>query len=186
MATLVLDSSHKYLAVGVIKNDELVASKQDILRQKQSEFLVTYIKEVLEMAKIDKKEIDTIVLTQGPGSYTGLRIAMTFAKVFALTQDIEIYTINTLLSLSGLNNGFCLIDARSKRVFGAYIENGHVVDEKIYKIDEIKNLNIDFIGDVELLNREAQAINVIKNILDLKFAWTRVENIDLLVPNYYQ
>ncbi|HZJ87380.1 MAG TPA: tRNA (adenosine(37)-N6)-threonylcarbamoyltransferase complex dimerization subunit type 1 TsaB [Erysipelothrix sp.] len=184
MTTLIIDSSHKYLAVGIVQNDKIIANKQAILKQQQSEYLISYIKDVLEMANVDKKNIHNIVLTDGPGSYTGMRISMAFAKVFALTHKINVYTINTLYSISGLNDGFLFLDARSKRVFGAFKENGELKDQKIYQLDEVKELDVDLIGDVELLNMQEQAINVVKNILVNKNKWVKVENIDLLSPKY--
>lgn len=184
MSTLIIDSSHKYLAVGLVKNDEIIYKKQDILKQKQSEYLITYIQDVLKNGHMNKEDITEIVLTDGPGSYTGMRIAMTFAKVFVLTQDIKINTINTLRSVAGKNDGFVFLDARSKRVFGAFIENGTLIEERIYTLDELEVMNANFIGDVELLDKKEQNIDVIQNILDLKTFWKEVENPDLLSPRY--
>ncbi len=184
MNTLIIDSSHKYLAVGIVQNDTILAQKQEILKQQQSEFLISYIKDVLDMAKIDKKDIHKIVLTDGPGSYTGMRVSMTFAKVFALMNDVEIYTINTLHSVSGLKNGFVFLDARSKRVFGAFKENGALKDQKIYQLDEIKEFDVELIGDVELLEQDIQEIHVIENIKNNQNHWVHVENVDLLSPKY--
>lgn len=184
MITLILDTSHKYLAVGICKDNQILASKQEMLKQKQSEYLISYINDMLQEAKIDKSDIDKIVVTDGPGSYTGLRIALTFVKVFALVQNVEVYTINTLLSLIGNNKGFVLLDARSKRVFGAKVDNMQLFDQKIYMLDELKEIQEDFYGDVSLLGLEEKEISVIQNIIEVQSQWKRVDNIDTLSPRY--
>ena len=184
MTTLILDTSHKFLVVGLVRDDQIKAFKQENLKQKQSEFLITYIQTVLKEANIDKSEIDTIVLTDGPGSYTGLRIAMTFSKVFGLTQDVKIYTINTLLSISGLRDGFVMLDARSKRVFGAYVSQGELKDEAIYKLDALNLDKIDVYGDASLMGREDNYGNIVENILSLQNRWQSIEDIDTLSPRY--
>lgn len=184
MNTLIIDSSNKYLAVGIVVDGQIVSKKQDILKQKQSEYLITYVQDVLKEAELDRLDIDAIVLTDGPGSYTGMRIAMTFAKVFALTKPIQLYTLNTLLSLTQEKNGFVFLDARSKRTFGAFLENGKLRDEKVYTLDEIKEFNIPLCGDVELLGKDAQEVDVVGNILAQKDAWQEVKDPNLLSPRY--
>lgn len=185
MNTLIIDTSHKYLAVGVAVDNMLVAKKQALMNKKQSEFLLTYVDEVIKEAGLMPLSIDEVVLTSGPGSYTGLRIGMTFAKTFALANHtLKIYKINTLLSLSGLKTGFTFIDARSARVFGAFVSNGLVRDERIYSLEELKTIQDDLFGDLNLLEKEEIEPNIIENILSVKNAWILEENIDLLVPDY--
>ena len=184
LATLILDSSHKLLAVGIIKDDKIVASKQEPMNKRQSENLIPFIEAVLLEANINKKEITEIVLTDGPGSYTGLRIAMAFTKVFALTQDIKVYTISTLLSVAGLREAFVILDARSKRVFGGKTKNGIVSDNRIYTLDELDPKDTTYLGDVSILGKEDIFPSIVSNIYDLKDVWNPVENIDLLVPRY--
>lgn len=184
MTTLILDTSHKFLVVGIVKNDKIIAFKQDNLRQKQSEYLVSYIQSVLKEASIDKSEIDSLVVTDGPGSYTGLRIAMTFAKVFALTQEIKVYTINTLLAIAGKRDGFVMLDARSKRVFGANVNQGKIDNESIYKLSELELDNKTVYGDASLVGFEDNYGNIVQNILDLKEYWHHIDDVDILSPRY--
>ncbi len=184
MATLILDTSHKLLAVGIVKDNQVLASLQEDMRQKQSEKLFYFIESVLNKANISKKEIDSIVLTDGPGSYTGLRIAMTFTKVFALTQDIKVYTISTFLSISGKKDGFVMLDARSKRVFGAHVKDGVVLDTDTYNLSDISEAWGPFYGDTSLIGLENHFGEVVFNINELKESWKVVESIDTLSPRY--
>ena len=87
---LLIDTSDKYLTVGVSSNDEIVYSTSFEAWQRQSEFLVVEIKKALASINIELKDIDTIVCGLGPGSYTGVRIALTFAKVLASTTNVNL------------------------------------------------------------------------------------------------
>ena len=185
MLTLIIDTSHKYLVVGLANNEGLIVEKQDELKQQQSEFLLPYINDVFKESGLDKKDITQIVVTDGPGSYTGMRIALTFVKTLSIAMpDVQVYTINTLLTLTGLNNGFAFIDGRSKRIFGAYIKDGQVFDERIYQLEELLEINQPLYGDTHLIELMEPEISIAQNILDLKDSWEKVDNIDLLVPRY--
>lgn len=185
MLVLMIDTSHKYLAVGLANEEGLLVEKQDQLKQQQSEFLLPYINDVFKTSGLDKRDITHVVVTDGPGSYTGMRIALTFVKTLSLAvPDIEVYTLNTLLTLTGLNSGFAFIDGRSKRIFGAYIEDGQVIDERIYQLEELLDINQPLYGDTNLIELMEIETSICQNMLDLKDFWKKVENIDLLVPRY--
>ncbi|CAM3559504.1 tRNA (adenosine(37)-N6)-threonylcarbamoyltransferase complex dimerization subunit type 1 TsaB [Erysipelothrix urinaevulpis] len=185
MLTLIIDTSHKFLAVGLVDGEKINANKQAVVRKQQSEFLIPFINDILTQTQTSKKSIKSIVVTNGPGSYTGMRIALTFVKTLWLTQpDLEVFTVNTLLSLSGSKSGFSMIDARSKRVFGAFVSEGQVMDEKIYQLEDVKEIEGNIFGDIALLDLEESKIDVVQNILDVKSSWQPVEVVDTLVPRY--
>lgn len=184
MIQLIIDTSHRFLATGIVKDNTLVSYKQEEMKQKQSEYLISFIQDVIEEANISKKDINEIVVTDGPGSYTGMRIALTFVKVFALTQDIKVYTINTLYSVIGKYDGFVMLDARSKRVFGAKVIEGNLIDDRIYQLDELENLDLEKFGDTSLIDVEEKPYNIIQNIVDRKDKWRLVDNVDTLSPRY--
>ena len=57
MLVLMIDTSHKYLAVGLANEEGLLVEKQDQLQQKQSEFLLPYINDVFKTSGLDKRDI---------------------------------------------------------------------------------------------------------------------------------
>ena len=186
MNTLIIDTSHNLLVVGLAINGVLVESFQDHVSKKHSEQLLIKVKSITENNNITPNQINEIVVTDGPGSYTGMRIGITFVKTFALTNTkLKIYKIDTLLSLSGLSSGFALLDARSKRVFGAYVENGIVNEERVYNLDELNLEGLKLFGDSHLIDgRDSEFGDISQNILSLRDKWTLVDNIDVLVPRY--
>ncbi|CAM4226838.1 tRNA (adenosine(37)-N6)-threonylcarbamoyltransferase complex dimerization subunit type 1 TsaB [Erysipelothrix inopinata] len=185
MNTLIIDTSHTCLVTGVAIDSKLVAYKQENVGKRQSEYLITFVSEVLEKANLQSSDIDEVVVTNGPGSYTGMRIGLTFVKTWSLVNtEMKIYTVDTLLSLAGMKDGFSFIDARSKRVFGAYIEKGNVKDERVYTLDELETINQPLFGDLSLVGKETEYGNICSQILEVRDMWNIVENPDLLVPNY--
>ncbi len=185
MLGLIIDSSHRYLAVALVEEKTILYKKEEEMARRQSEMLLPFVDEVFKKSQKSIEELDYLVVTDGPGSYTGMRIGLTFAKVLALTmpEDFKVYRVNTLLSLSGQEKGFSFIDARAKRVFGAYVEKGQVFEEKAYKISEIPE-ECELFGDLNLLEKEEKKFSICENILSVKDAWIEVEDVDKLVPRY--
>lgn len=185
MKTLIVDTSHRYLAVGVAVDGVLVASKKEELNKQQSEYVLPFVQDVLRQAGLTLQDLNQIAVTDGPGSYTGMRIGITFVKTVAMVlENLEVYKVNTLLSLSGKEDVFAFIDARSGRTFGAYCKAGTIVDERVYMVEEIADIEVPLVGDTQLLGQEPQNISVLENILQVKDSWEKVENVDILVPRY--
>lgn len=185
MNTLIIDTSHRYLAVGLVKDGLVVAQKQEEMNKQQSEYLVPFVEEVLETAGMSVQDLNQVVVTDGPGSYTGMRIGITFVKSIAMVMDhLKVYKVNTLLSLSGLSDCFSFIDARSGRVFGAYCNQGTISDENVYQVDDLTSISKPLVGDIQILGQERTQVDVIANILAVQKSWTLVPNPDVLVPRY--
>lgn len=185
MNTLIIDTSHSLLAVGFAKDNTLEVAKIEALNKQQSEYLLPFVQEVLKKANTSLQELDRIVVCDGPGSYTGMRIGITFVKSIAMVlPDVKVYTVNTLLSLSGLNDVFAFIDARSGRTFGAYCNQGVISEEGVYQVDDLEAIKKDKVGDVHLLGETTNYGNVLQNILDVQSAWVGIDNVDVLVPRY--
>jgi len=61
-----------------------------------SEKITNFIREVMEVARIDYPQLDAVAVSKGPGSYTGLRIGVSTAKGIAYTAGIPVMAISTL------------------------------------------------------------------------------------------
>lgn len=186
MKTLIIDTSHQLLVVGVAIDNKLVASFQESVAKRQSEMILVKVDELLREQGIKPQDLQEIVVTEGPGSYTGMRIGIAFTKTYALVNPtVSIYTVDTLASLVGANHGFALIDARSNRYFGAKVNAGTVIDERIYSGEEVQDVTLPLFGDVHLIDGSNQHYgDIAQNILDIRASWTLVEDADTLVPRY--
>lgn len=185
MKTLIIDTSHSLLAVGIAQEGKLISSKIETLNKQQSEYLLPFVETILNEQNLKLKDIDQVVVCDGPGSYTGMRIGITFVKSIAMVlPKLNVFTVDTLLSLSGQRDVFAFIDARSGRTFGAYCNHGQVIDEKVYLVEDLGQINKNMVGDVHLLGQTTDYGNVLENILAVESSWQAVENVDVLVPRY--
>lgn len=186
MKTLIIDTSHNYLIVALAQDGVIKLEYQEKVNKKHSELLLVKVDQMMKELNWAAQGLDEIVVTDGPGSYTGMRIGITFVKTLLLVvPSIKVYTIDSLLSLVGTKSGFALLDARSSRVFGAKVINGDVVEERIYNLEELSSLDLDLFGDRQLLKDQLPKFDSIpQNILDVRSKWVLVTNVDTLVPRY--
>lgn len=123
MKILAFDSSNQPLTVAVVENEKILAEEIINVKRNHSIQLMPVIDEILKKAKIKLTELDRIAVAKGPGSYTGLRIAITVAKSLAWAQEIDLVAISSLKglaanSLAGKNQLIVpLFDARRENIY---------------------------------------------------------------------
>lgn len=95
MKLLAIDTCLGNASVAVMKDGKLLAEKSCADKEKIAEKLVIIIEEVLEKAKTNYNDLNLIVSTIGPGSFTGARIGLSSAKAVAMVANIPIIGITT-------------------------------------------------------------------------------------------
>ena len=122
MYTILLDSSNTKLAVGIAKNGIVLKSIIYEAWQEQSEHMIPELNNILETFDVKREEIDSVMVAIGPGSYTGVRIAITIAKTMGYVLHIPVYPVSSLHVLKCENKpSICIVNARSKRSYvGVY------------------------------------------------------------------
>lgn len=190
MYQLLLDSSNIYLSVGLSKDGKVVDSIFYNAWQRQSEVMVTEIDNILKRNKVDKKDLDAVVVGIGPGSYTGVRIGVTIAKVVAYALKIKIYAKSSL-SLLKINDDptICLFNARSGRSYFAVYQGQKVIEsDRILTNEEVlayidAHPDYKLSGDTAQIGKESEQFDILKNLADFHQD-ELVENIFLLNPIY--
>ena len=149
MKVLYIDTSSSYLYTAITEDDNLLAEIKEEYGQSLSEVALPRIVSMFLKSGLQAKEIDKIIVVNGPGSFTGIRIGLTIAKVYAWTLNIPITTIYSLeamaLSSKKKTVHVPVINARRGYVFGAiYDEDNKVLLKPQHiKIDELKKeLNV--------------------------------------------
>ena len=188
MYTLGLDTAHLFLTIVLMDQNKVVDYYMQPCLKKQSENMIVEVDNLLKKHNLTVNDITKLVITSGPGSYTGVRIAMTFAKVLGSICDKEVYTLSTLQLYAGKKECMVLLDARANRCYFAKYKDGQpIIKDCIKTNDEIRGmLDSDCIikGDLHLFNREDNYQDIVNNFIDLKDQWVKVDNIDLLTPVY--
>lgn len=190
MKTLCLDSAHKYLCIGLYEDDQLVCGTMNLSWKKQSETIFPELIRLMDEAGWDSDDIDEVVISDGPGSYTGVRIAMSVAKVLCTRKNIPLYAISTLQLYAGLSErAMVLLDARSHRAYTGILHHGKFEgEEMILTIEEIQERydieSYQLFGDCELLGKPSNEPDFLKNFIELRPYYRRIENVHILTPRY--
>lgn len=190
MKKLILDTATDILFVGLVSEEKVIYEKKLAGKNNHSENLIKIISEALETNNLAVKDLDEIIVGIGPGSYTGARVSLVVAKMFAFTHNIVLKIVSSLdMAFSGhfKSDGIyaLMIKAKKDYVYANIIE---VKDLIISKIKEDKFLlKEEFLKEIE--NKEFIVFSednisfdalVIANKLNLE----EVANIHLLEPNY--
>ena len=188
MKTLCMDTAHKDLIISLLEEDRVAAFYQENAWKRQSEQILPVIDELMNKAGWNPQELQQIVITKGPGSYTGVRIAMTIAKILATRLHIPLYTLSTLQLYAGLEHCYVVLDARGKRVYCALYDAGKaIIPDTIMTIEDFlfsRDKDIPIIGDGSVLGLEDYYPDFKQAFLDLKNNWVEVEEPHLLTPEY--
>lgn len=190
MYSLFLDTSTKYLCVGLALDNKVIYKYQEEAIRKQSELTIPKLKEMLSNMNISLNDINEVCVTIGPGSFTGIRIGMCIAKVLASINKIPLKAISSLNAYANIGKKIVILDAKANRVYiGIYNNNVNVIDETVMEIDKFKELLDDYkdyevVLDSDLIGIKSSPIDVIENMNRISKNINPVDNVDVLVPIY--
>ena len=190
MISIFLDTSTKYLCIGIAKDHKVIYKFQQEAIKKQSELTIPFLSKALEEVNIRLNDIDEVNVTIGPGSFTGIRIGMCIAKVLASMKNIPLKAISSLNAYASLGKKIVILDAKAKRVYlGIYNNNEKVIDECVVEIETLKEMlndyqDYDVVLDSFLIGKDSETIDVIENMNRISLTTEVVENVDALVPIY--
>ena len=141
MILLNFDTALNKTYVAISNNGNLLTSKivENTEDNYHSAFLLSTIKEILKENNLTPKDVDLIGVNVGPGSFTGIRAALTVAKVMAQELNIKIVPVESLKILSKLNKSdkksIVIMDARRSM---AYVYNDDEI--KLVSVSEVKSI----------------------------------------------
>lgn len=141
MTTLFIDT-HLWDIVIILLKDGKVVNKAEVINKKNnSEYIFPTITKV-----IDNETLDEIVVVNGPGSFTGVRLGVTIAKTLAYTLNIPIKVIDALkvMAISNVSSKVAIDDNNGYYV-GEFDDNYNSLKEYTYiKKEEDTKLGEDF------------------------------------------
>ena len=153
MLILALDATALAGSVALCENERLLAEFTIQTGNTHSETLLPMVESVLRMTGRAVDDIDLFACTQGPGSFTGVRIGVAAAKGFAWGREIPCFGVSTLeamaLSLGAYQGYVCpCMDARRSQVYNAlfYVNQG-----QLERISEDRAISLTALGE-ELKN----------------------------------
>jgi len=129
MIVLGLDTCLSSCSVAVLDGARVLASAREIMARGHQERLAPMAREVMAKADLAFEQLDKIAVTVGPGSFTGLRVGVAFAKGLALALERPSVGIGTLEALVAQTAGlvFTAIDARRGQLYMQAFEEGRAL-----------------------------------------------------------
>lgn len=171
MKILAIESSAKAASVCMVEDGKILAEAFLNCGLTHSVTIMPAVEWLLNMAGLTMDDIDRIAITEGPGSFTGLRIGMAAVKGLAWSRDIPCVGVSTLEAaakgVAHIDGTICAVmDARAGQVYNALFraENGcltRLCDDRAIKISELleelpEKENILVCGDgTEVFMKEA-------------------------------
>lgn len=166
MIWLGIDTANTPLAIALVKDGQVIAEEVANVKLNHSGGAMPAIDRLFTRAQMKPADLQAIAVSEGPGSYTGVRIGVTIAKTLAWTLNIPIVGVSSLKVLAAnvpyFPHTICsIMDARRQNVYaGAYagehaleavIEDGHYELDQLLNQLEALNQPILFVGhDVEI------------------------------------
>ncbi len=199
MICLFFDTSSDLLKVSLIKDDKIIFDKELHTKNDHSSYLVPTIDEAFKSNNIDFKELDEIIVGNGPGSFTGTRISIAVAKTYAFSFNIPVYMISSLEELIYDNDGydfyvpiieekkdnlyFSIFDKDKKRVMDDTYSSTEYMYKKLEELDGkilLISLSNKEYEKYDTVKASINALNIMKNIE----VNNEKVNPHLLKPNY--
>lgn len=129
---LAIETSTELCSVALLK-DEALFVEEALAENRHSEMVVPMIRRVLERAHLDAARMDAFAFGQGPGSFTGIRIACGLVQGLAFAADRPVVPVPSLLALAEQSHEgrvVAALDARMNEAYlAAYARNGDDWDE---------------------------------------------------------
>ncbi len=182
---LVIDTATNYIYLALAIDGVEVESIYEEGINNHSVTILPFLEELLKKQNLELQDIDQVIIGVGPGSYTGVRIGVTVAKMIGYLNNVEVMTISSLaLMASSSDYDFVLplIDARRNNAFMALYQNQ---SNKLFLIKEDCLENIALFKDS--IEYDYQVITEgkpnIEKILKSNLL-CQVRDIHSLTPNY--
>ena len=202
MKVLAFDTSSKALSLAILEDKQVLAETMINIKKNHSITLMPAIDFLMASLDWTPKDLDRIVVAEGPGSYTGLRIAVATAKTLAHTLNIELVGMSSLLALvPSQQEGLVvpIMDARRNNVYAGFYENAKPVmpeahlsfAEVLEKVTDAEQ--VTFVGEVgpfvEQIQEhlpQASYQESLPNAANLAlWAWNKkADSLHDFVPNY--
>lgn len=143
MKILALDSTAKTSTVAVLEDDSLLGLFSANIKNTHSETLLPMIKSLLESLRLTNEDIDAYAVSEGPGSFTGVRIGVSTIKGLAFARNkacVGVSTIEALAqNLEGFSGIICpIMNARRGQVYtGAFLDGKRVIEDSCMMLDDL-------------------------------------------------
>jgi tRNA threonylcarbamoyl adenosine modification protein YeaZ len=149
MNVLAIDTSVG-VSVAILRSKGELTQSQAVDHGMQGELTAELISQVVTESGLEISEITDVVVGVGPGPFTGLRVGLVTAAVFAHARNIPIHGICSLDAIAFDYAKPCVVvtDARRKELYWARYEDKRIGEPQVSKPEDLlaQFPNTDFVG----------------------------------------
>ncbi len=193
MLIIGLDTTSQSGSVSLINENKILGECLFNVGPRHSENVVSSLEWLLDTLNIEKREIEAVAVSIGPGSFTSIRVGVTIAKSLAYSMKIKIVGVSSLEVLAmnipqaGMN--ICsMLDAKRNEVYSAiYKYNNNLLtrtrDEKVGSVEALLNdikVPTVFVGDGSVIYKKELANSRNSILVSDNFNIVRSSNCALL------
>lgn len=146
MNSLILDCSLGMNVYVVV--DDNVFCYENKSQNKHSDELLSVVDDLILKSGVDINDLDNICVCVGPGSFTGVRVAVSIAKGLVIGSHAKVYTLTNFDIFKTIEKNYCLVlDGFSNFVYARIVKDDNVKDEcieieKLVELLKFEKLNI--------------------------------------------
>ena len=196
MISLFIDTSNTNVSISIIKDNKILSLIEKDIPNMHSAYATKFVKDALDNANIDANDIDTLLVVNGPGSFTGVRIGVTIAKTYGYLIKKDIIPISSLkmLAISSNHEGpiMSLIPANKSNYYVAIYDKelNEIVKEQFMNKEQVieqcnkynpyvVGISQSIIGTFKINKQNLDVLKIINYYKDAEKV-----NPHALVPNY--
>jgi len=182
---LVIDTATRNIYLSLIIDG---IEKQSVYQEginNHSVTIIPYLDEILKKENMSLRELDEVIVGVGPGSYTGVRIGVTVAKMIGYLNKIKVSTVSSLALIASSSSKEYIVpyvDARRGNAFLAYFKQTNGQIERIEE-DCLENIEVFLKTKTNDYDFIYEGVPNISKILDTNLV-TSINDIHELQPNY--
>ena len=178
MNILAIDTATDLCSISLYLNNKIVDTIEHKNVLSHSKTLATSVASIIKINKFNISDLDLILLSIGPGSYSGLRVSSSFSKGLALALSKPIIPINPISAMSfcieNLDNYYVALYSHRDYVFYQEFLDGKAVGKQYckkyssLKSIQIYGYNISKIENVKSIDCQPSSVNLINYFFDNK------------------
>lgn len=192
-----IDTTSNYLYSALVSGNKVIGQIKEKLDSNLSVYALPKVAELFEKNNVAPEEISKIIVVNGPGSFTGIRIGVTIAKTYAWSLKKDITTITSLEAMalsskSDTSYKIPMIDARRGYVFAGIFDkdNNQVFKSSYVKLEALKCMANDLPSNYSWISNNDIPVDKLEkydpDILTICTKYKDKENINphLVNPEY--
>lgn len=183
MIELFVDTTSNLITVSLNKNG-VINTKQQLSNMEHSNFVMVMIDNILKEDNITIKDVNKIIVCNGPGSFTGIRIGVSICKTIAYCLNIPITTISALEVMSINNDCLTLLHDNNNHYYYGFYKDNKIIKEGLDTLDNILN-DKEVLGINKAYSKELyKDINTTIYNIDYKKIFEYCSNRTLVNPHH--